>query len=128
MNVLGKACALATLVSTTGCSLVFVEEAPLRAEWPRYAASLEPKSPCTESPAPAIVDGAIAAGIITLGAAVWIEDRNPPANSENDVSAWLLALPALAAIVPLAISAIYGASATARCREYRRGPPYDETR
>jgi len=118
--------ALVALMQSSGCSFALVEEAPPDAEWPRYAASIEPMSPCTESLGAAFTDGAIAAGLTGLSAMVWLESRHPDPNSEGDVPVGILAAPMLLAMVPFLISAIYGAYATARCREYRRGPPYDD--
>jgi len=68
----------------------------------------------------------MAAGLAGLSAMVWLDSRNPGPNSEGDVPVGLLALPMLVAAVPFLISAIYGASEIERCRDYRRGPPYDD--
>jgi len=119
-------CVLGLFIQSTGCSFAFVETAPPQAEWPRYATSLEPMSPCTESTAPAFMDGAIAAGLAGLSAMVWLDSRHPAPNSEGDVPVGLLAFPILVAMVPFLISAIYGVNEIGRCREYRRGPPYDD--
>jgi len=121
-----KVCALGLFVQSSGCSFALVETAPPQAEWPRYATSLEPMSPCTESSTPYFTDGAIAAALTGVSAMLWLDSRNPAPNSEGDVPVGFLALPTLVAMVPFLISAIYGAYATERCREYRRGPPYDD--
>jgi hypothetical protein len=118
--------ALCLFVQSSGCSFAFVETAPPEAEWPRYEASLEPRSPCTESFTAPFMDGAMAAGLTGLSAMVWLDSRHPAPNSEGDVPVGLLAVPILVAMVPFLISAIYGASEIGRCREYRRGPPYDQ--
>ena len=123
--VLVRICALAALIQPIACSFVFVEHAPPETDWPRYATSIEPKSPCTESAAAPFTDGAIAAGLTGFSAMVWLGSRNPGPNSEGDVPVGFLAVPTLVAMVPFLISAIYGAQAIERCREYRRGPPYD---
>jgi hypothetical protein len=120
-----RVCALGIIIQSTGCSFAFVEHAPPDADWPRYETSLEPKSPCTESQAAPFIDGAIAASLTAFSAMVWLDSRNSGPNSEGDVPVGFLALPTLVAMIPFAISAIYGASAIERCREYRRGPPYD---
>jgi hypothetical protein len=83
-------------------------------------------SPCTESTGPFFTDATIAAGLAGLSAMVWLDARNPAPNSEGDVPVGLLALPMLVAAVPFLISAIYGFNEITRCREYRRGPPYDD--
>jgi len=121
-----RVCALGLFIQSIGCSFAFVENAPPQAEWPRYATSREPMSPCTESSAPAFIDGAIATGLAGLSAMVWLQSRNPPPNSDVDIPVAILVLPTLVAMVPFLISAIYGGSAIERCREYRRGPPYDD--
>jgi len=118
--------ALGLFIQSTGCSFAFVENAPPQAEWPRDATSLETRSPCTESTKPAFTDGAIAAGLAGLSAMAWLVSRHPGPDSEGDIPERFLTAAMLVAAVPFLISAIYGFMEIDRCREYRRGPPYDD--